>query len=80
MQLRAIPAEIFKKVIPLGPFLAVATTTTTTKGAHCPDRNITYYVTSDDERALVEITSDVETERDGVILSFACLNLSAHVT
>ena len=38
------------------------TSITTTTRAPCPDSNITSYVTSDDERALVEITPDVKTE------------------
>ena len=38
------------------------TTTSTTTTAPCPERNITSYVTSDDERALVQITPDVKTE------------------
>ena len=33
-------------------------TPTTTTRAPCQDRNMTVYVTSDDERALVEITPD----------------------
>ena len=42
-------------------FAATATSTitpTTTTRAPCQDRNMTVYVTSDDERALVEITPD----------------------
>ena len=39
-----------------------ATTPTTTSRAPCQDRNMTVYVTSDDERALVEITPDDRNE------------------
>ena len=38
------------------------TTATTTSRAPCQDRNMTFYVTSDEERALVEITPDDRTE------------------
>ena len=38
------------------------TTPTTTSRASCQDKNMTFYVTSDDERALVEITPDDRNE------------------